>query len=740
MSYSKAPAPSGGSSIADIQGGSILEELRKGNTVLAHKTGVCLFNKGDMDMLARLPLPGLVIFVHGVNSDGEWYSEAEEGLCAGLNKRLRRRDEDLAHTGVEAGQLKSTQYLAELTADGFINPNMEADTFIKEDENFSPVIRFRWGYKANSDELQKYGNGIYLNEEDYWGGGPFANGCTSLPDLWGQGLSDQLFLWLHIQHLNPTNDRQVYSCPPRPYYVLAALRLAKLVESLRKQQADVPITIVCHSQGNMIGLAAAFLGDRLSGQSGVNCVADSYVLCNAPYSLVDDNSPENMSQSDMTDRQGRSGRQTGKARVETMKAFFKIIAQQKSRKQDDARVDARMANCERDFDIAKDRAGHGYNGTTYGRVTLYSNPHDQVISSSSVQGIGWRGMSAAEIAATGGTGVFSQRVFAQGFEVGKAGLTSYHAWSNHWRKPEKGDKSYWFPESPTADYSLKKGLTTNSSVIGTIAAVLTWPIFKLALGVVRKRINELPPDDWVLPLEAPPLPEPFMPEAKRFGVSSLLFDQGYDAPGQSRDKNREREAGDPYGDDNPIPKGGSQGKQTERTDKALGDKDSEASLRYEHHAFLRMQAKRDELYKNDQKVREEDKPEEAGDKYKQWREKQIKTNLAENVDSHATDHSTIMTNSMHAEKALAYDLAVGCCEIPEEAMLEARKAADWRHLVGLKKDDVNKVFLEYFLSGKFRLKSAYDWANDAPNSEGSMPEKIFDERQSRARAQQEAPQ
>ncbi|KAK0339051.1 hypothetical protein LTR94_036150, partial [Friedmanniomyces endolithicus] len=96
---------------------------------------------------------------------------------------------------------------------------------------------------ASASELQLFGNAVYLNEDNYWGGGPFANGCTALPDLWSAGLSDQLFLWLHIQHMNPTNDRQVYACPPRPYYVVAALRLAKLVESIRKKQADVPITI-----------------------------------------------------------------------------------------------------------------------------------------------------------------------------------------------------------------------------------------------------------------------------------------------------------------------------------------------------------------------------------------------------------------------------------------------------------------------------------------------------------------
>jgi len=43
-----------------------------------------------------MPLPGITIFVHGVNSDGEWYSEAEEGICNGLNERAKRCDEHLA--------------------------------------------------------------------------------------------------------------------------------------------------------------------------------------------------------------------------------------------------------------------------------------------------------------------------------------------------------------------------------------------------------------------------------------------------------------------------------------------------------------------------------------------------------------------------------------------------------------------------------------------------------------------
>ena len=400
----------------------------KEGIVVGGKNGITWLNGSYLDVLMRSPLPGIVIFVHGVNSDGEWYAAAEKGLCAGLNERLKRCDGHMAYPTAEGGQLTPAAYLPDLTLDGFINPKKGHKNFIGGDEHFSPVIHFRWGYKANAQELQKFGEGIYLNEENYWGGGPFANGCTSLPDLWTQGITDDLLLWMHIEHLNPVNDRIVFSCPPRPYYVLAALRLATLVGSIRRAQADVPITIVCHSQGNLVSMAAAFLGDAMpevydsAGLAG-RCVADTYVLCNPPYSLAEKNFTENWTSGDAEDRHGGTGRQTQAARLGTLRAFFDIIRQPASRPQKAEDIDEFMANAAHGFHIATDRVEHGY-GTppkTCGRVTLYCNPHDQVISSSSVVGIGWRGMSGVEIEAAGGGGLFCQRVFAQEFTVGQQG-------------------------------------------------------------------------------------------------------------------------------------------------------------------------------------------------------------------------------------------------------------------------------------------------------------------------------
>jgi pimeloyl-ACP methyl ester carboxylesterase len=706
-----------------------------GAVTLGGKESVTLFSHSELVVLMQLPLPGITIFVHGVNSDGEWYEEAEKGLCQGLNERLKRCDEHLKHCGTEAGQLKATGYMKELTGEGYINPRMTAKTYIQGDETFSPVIRFRWGYKANGEELQQFGKGLYLNEQNYWGGGPFANGCSSLPDLWGQGLIDRLFLFMHVQHLNPAPDRQVFSCPPRPYYVLAAWRLAKLVESIRRQQADVPITIVCHSQGNMVGMAAAFLGDALAqvtdaaGKSG-RCVADTYVLCNPPYSVLDKNGAEGWTQRSSHDAQERSGRETGQARQQTLAAFFEIVRGQAGLQQPATQVDERMANRGHGFTADKDRADYGLNGCTYGRVTLYCNPHDQVISASAVQGMGWRGLSKDEIKATQGEGVFTQRVFAQGFKVGEEGKTQYHYWADHYQKPKEGSQKFWHPESPKARYQLHKGTDANPTLIGKVATVLAGAVMVPVFGLVNLlsnalRINALPPEDWKIPLKAPKLPEAFLPQAVKLGQASEKFDQDYDPPGSYRDKEAAREEGDPYAGEHQSKKG--------HSDKAQGSEDSEASLRYEDHALLRMRARRElDRYKNADTIEEEDNLKKASPDYQAWRHEKLQANLAKNIDAHATDHSTIMTNPMHAQKALAYDVAVGVCNIQTPQMHELRVAADWRFLDGLKPDDPNKEFFEYFDVGKVATgKTTYQWAN-AKNSPAKMPTKIVDERTNQA--------
>lgn len=681
--------------------------------LLGEGEGHALFSHSDLRIVQRLQRPGIIIFVHGVNSDGEWYEQAEAGLCEGLNRRLKRRDEDLAIPGPASGQMKSAHYERELTDDGFLNPRRSASTFLHADDANSPVIRFRWGYKASSAELQEFGDGIYLNEKNYWGGGPFANGCSALPDLWSQGLSEELFLWMHIQHLNPTNDRQVYACPPRPYFVFAAWRLARLVQSIRACQPDAPVTIVCHSQGNMVAMAAAFLGDTL----GADAVADSYVLCNPPYSLLDSNFTENWVSGNLKDEHGNTGRQKYAARTATLKAFFDILRTRQAMQQDAALVDKYTANImpgRKDSYTAQfDREDHGLNGSTCGRVTLYFNPHDQVISATPIQGIGWRGMSAQEIADTGGEGVFTQRVFAQNHPVGQENEKDYNIWQRNGKPLAPSSQDFWHPRSLIAEYSIEKGMRSSKRIGRKILTFLFAPIMIVLTKLARTRINALPPETWLLPMQAPRLPETFLPHARRDGKPSDRFDEDTDAPSDRLDSQRPAEPGDAYASQRASGK---------------GDAQTEAALRYEQNGMLRMQARRDGWVEEGKPVTAVDQPEEASAEFKTWRAKEIRSYLAANIDTHATDHSTIMTNPDHAEKALAYDVAVGVCTIRQDDLQRLRIAADWQLLKGLSSTDNNKEFFEYFNKGKFKGVSISEWAN-AEDSPVKKPKKIIDERQ-----------
>jgi len=714
------------------------------------------------DVIAQLPLPGIVIFVHGVNSDGEWYQEGEKGLCKGLNTRLGREEGQIDHPNIDGGQLTPVSYMSDLTPDGYLNPDKDFKTLIENESHFSPVIQFRWGYKASAEDLQTFGDAIFLNEKDYWGGGPFANGCSSLPDLWEEGLNDQLFLWLHAQHINPTNDRMVYACPHRGYYIVAALRLAKLIGEIRKKQADVPVTIVCHSQGNMVSLAAAFLGDRLdkvtdcSGNTG-NCVANTYVLCNPPYSLLDGNFVEGWTQLTTGSEETGFGRQTYEARVGTLKNFFEIMRQQAqghAMAQPAAYVDKFMTNENHKFSAETDREGRGFGSdqkkTNYGRVTLYFNPHDQVISASPVQGIGWRGMSATEIRHTEGSDVFCQRVFAQGFPVGKEpekDYAQYDFWKNHHVKDENGgnlkpgDKRFWYPESPCAEYSIGKGLDANKDFIAKVLTVVGAPIFYIVFKVGRIRINGLPVEKengkdkgWVTPLQAPRLPTPFKPRSKRFGNTSEQFDEWIDAQGSSRNAEKKRDTDDPYAGEHLLPVDSLNPDKPRQTDKAMGKSGDETSLLYEHHAYLRMRARREGLDKKPNiKLREDGTPaneeddlDSASESYKDWRTKKIKMILADTVNTPATDHSTILTNSEHSEKALAYDIPIGVCHIPKEDLADLRKMADWRYLGGLEKSNPIAEFGQYFKRGLMDRKKVADWAQN--NEMAKMPKKIINRR------------
>jgi hypothetical protein len=131
-------------------------------------------------------MPGTVIFVHGVNSIGEWYADAAKQLCVGLNKRLGR--DDLAR-GAR-----------------------------------SPIIPFYWGYKMQPGDEKRYA-GLPHDEHNAWGGGPFQNGTNNLLQFWQDGFKRKLLAGvIDLQRLNPDITRQLQDAPPRAYFIHAAKR------------------------------------------------------------------------------------------------------------------------------------------------------------------------------------------------------------------------------------------------------------------------------------------------------------------------------------------------------------------------------------------------------------------------------------------------------------------------------------------------------------------------------------
>ncbi|MGN7985670.1 effector protein Tle3 domain-containing protein, partial [Burkholderia sp. 22313] len=113
--------------------------------------------------------------------------------------------------------------------------------------------------------------------------------------------------------------------------------------------------------------------------------------------------------------------------------------------------------------------------------------------------------------------------------------------------------------------------------------------------------------------------------------------------------------------------------------------------------------------------------------YKEWRDKQIVDWLDRGATNSPTNHSTTMTNPEHAEKALAYDAAIGLCYLTPDQLYDLRIEADWRMSKGLSDDSPSKKYSEYFSRGQLEGLPIHEWVH-AEDSEGKKPDAITDER------------
>ncbi|GLQ50737.1 DUF3274 domain-containing protein [Dyella flava] len=345
-------------------------------------------------------LPGIIIFVHGVNSEGEWYDDAEQALCDGLNDRLNRTD---------------------LTPNGYLTSDSNAEQTVARQtdpkvEGRSPVIRFYWGYRA-PDGQEKNWSIPLRNEEGadcwnpqraehagpwYWGGGPFQNGTNNLLQLWSkEGMKQRVFGFFDIQSLNDLWDRDLENAPSRQYYAHAAHRLAKLVDRIREENPRDTVTIMSHSQGTMIAMAATLLCTRRA--------PDAVIVMNSPYAMKD-RLIDKVTCGDQ--------RQTTAARVNTLKAVAARLKQdQKVFTENELKQLQCGATQDRHLWQPNTMLKNGVpERDNHGRLYVYFNPHDRVMGTSPLQSIGWQGVDDNVLAQLGDN--VKQRMLARGTPCG----------------------------------------------------------------------------------------------------------------------------------------------------------------------------------------------------------------------------------------------------------------------------------------------------------------------------------
>ncbi|MEG3133005.1 hypothetical protein SC206_05420 [Rouxiella sp. T17] len=370
--------------------------------------------------------PGIIIFVHGVNSTGEWFASAEKNICEGLNTRLGLEDTPY--------MLEYNQYNCDDPSD---SENYKKDRKLLNAGN-SPVVRFYWGYHSAAGEEDRYLIPLVNRQnEDYralkkqglkpealqakgpwfWGGGPFQNGTNNLVSLWGEtGFNERLrHIPIKVQDFAPDFDRLLTSAPPRKYYAHAVKRLADLLDLIRKEYPRDTVSIISHSQGTMIALAATALAKK---------APDALFILNSPYAMktkVADNFslPDNEIISD-------------KAREQTLEAIINKVAERATFLTLDKYKDLIVGKSEENSPwtplikhkskipqvTTTETAEYVYvsSGKTYpavekqqlketttsdrwiserdnhGRFYIYCNPHDRVMGSSPLLSLGWQGL------------------------------------------------------------------------------------------------------------------------------------------------------------------------------------------------------------------------------------------------------------------------------------------------------------------------------------------------------------
>lgn len=399
------------------------------------------------------PMPCIVILVHGVNDVGEAYQNQENGIIAGLSKRLNRTDL-YAHEWKDFMMMHNEEAQKKIAAPGR-----------------SPVIPFYWGYKPvtyddwvadqqnyrKEVDVQKLGDKAHIPydayqqndkekmkavgndgenklkfQNDNWnnaldmnyakGGGTFANATTNIPDMLGPGAGGTAvaaagFSTLYLNGGDYTHP--IFPNPHRIYQFFAAQRLADLIIQIRDEpvtENDV-INVVAHSQGTIITMLANMLVKQ-AGYSPANCV----ILNNSPYSL----------ESRLMENAQSGHHQTSAARQQTFKNFCAVMAEQyKGGELSGDDIEALEGSCTlRRPEENPLRKDNKYRRNNNGKVYNYFCPNDGTVSLKNVQGFGWRGIPGELASAIPN---LRQRVFCQHVGWGRLQMKNHLKCHHHIR-------------------------------------------------------------------------------------------------------------------------------------------------------------------------------------------------------------------------------------------------------------------------------------------------------------------
>ncbi|MET4710956.1 hypothetical protein ACVKS2_000457, partial [Pseudomonas sp. PvP125] len=158
----------------------------------------------DRKMEVPADLPGVVIFLHGVNDPGASYESVETGLCQGVNERLDRPDLKAGRYGAAYAEAKKMP--KEDLQDWQVDTLNDPDTYLYQRDTEAPktrslMIPFYWGYRAEPGEIKRDKNNdptklrdqyqdVFENRLDRHfakGGGFFANATNNLLEMYREG-------------------------------------------------------------------------------------------------------------------------------------------------------------------------------------------------------------------------------------------------------------------------------------------------------------------------------------------------------------------------------------------------------------------------------------------------------------------------------------------------------------------------------------------------------------------------